>query len=117
MQDRKSCPLFVDFVRECTKEIVCLPQDTFDYCTTEKFTNCPFYLLIYKKVTGCEYMRKCPVYAQFKSGDFDKLIEITKQYCLFDKFLYCKRYALEKAGMKVPVELLPDGSTLNGSTS
>ena len=107
-----SCPLFVDYTRECTKEIEKLPLDTFDYCTTDRYVDCPFYLLINKKITSCGNIKSCPVYSWFRVGGFQEFIKITNQYCLSDNFIYCKRYILKKSGLKVPDDLFPDGSRI-----
>ena len=106
----KECPLFIDFTRECIKERMSLPANTLEFCTTERYVDCPFYRSIKKVGFVCECVSGCPAYESLMVGDFEEFVVITKRYCLSENKLNCQRYILKKQGKPVPKELLPDGS-------
>lgn len=106
------CPMYVDYTRECLQRIGYIPRDTFSYCQTEKFRDCPFYKTINKIGHHCEYIEKCPAYQYFNTGDFEKFVYITEKYCLSGNNVNCERFKLRRSGNEVPASLLPDGSTL-----
>lgn len=108
------CPLFVDYTRECLKEVVSLPADTLVFCTTGRYKDCPFYRSIKKIGFVCECVIGCPAYESLKVGDFEQFVVIANQYCLSENSRNCKRYILKKQGKPVSKELLPDGSTIKG---
>jgi hypothetical protein len=107
-----ACPLFVDYTRECITEIEVLPADTFNYCLTEFYKECPFFRVIKGISPICEYIKNCPMYAYFKVGDFEKFVKITKEYCLSENNVNCKRYSLRKSGKIPPPNLSPEGDLL-----
>ena len=108
------CPFFVDYTRECIKEVKILPANTLTYCTTEQYVDCPFYRRIKKAGFVCECVSGCPAYEMLEVGDFEAFFAITKQYCLSENNLNCQRYILKKQGKPVPRELLPDGTMYKG---
>jgi hypothetical protein len=108
------CPLFVDFTRECIKEVASLPADTLEFCTTERYVDCPFYRSIKKVGFFCECITGCPTYESFKASDFKEFVMMSKRYCLSENNLHCHRYILKKQGKTVPRELRPDGSIHKG---
>jgi len=102
--------MFVDYVRECSTQITSLPVDTFGYCGSGLYVECPFYKIIKKEDIVCSNIGSCPIYAKFQVGDFEKFVKITKEYCLSDNKVKCERYILKKSGEEVPEDLLPDGN-------
>lgn len=108
------CPFFIDYTRECLKEIETLPADTLTLCTTERYVDCPFYRRIKKIGFVCEFVSGCPAYESLQVGHFEEFVVISKQYCLSENNLKCQRYILRKQGQPVPKELLPDGTTRKG---
>ncbi len=106
------CPKFIDSTRECRKDIESLPTDTLVFCTTERYLECPFYILLEKKGPACENIPICVVFKNFCLGDFEAFVKITKDYCLTEKNVECKRYIIKKSGQKPPDDLLPDGTSL-----
>jgi hypothetical protein len=104
------CPFFVDSTRECLTRVKFLPADTFGFCATEKYKECPFYRTIKKEGPFCNRIAGCSVFVFFQSQDFEKFVTMTQQYCISTNNVNCKRYRLNKEGKPVPKELLPDGS-------
>lgn len=107
-----SCPFFVDCTRECVKEIRELPADTFDFCTTQRHVDCPFYRSIRKIGPFCERIPDCSVYNLFRSEDFQAFVKMTREFCLSTQNATCQRYILKKSGSVVPPDLLPDGKRI-----
>jgi len=107
-----NCPLFVDFTRHCIKEVKNLPADTLGFCLTEKHVDCPFYRVIQKVGCTCENITGCPVFDSIKFGDFPAFVQMTKNYCLCENKVNCRRYILKKQDVSVPEDLLPDGRSL-----
>lgn len=107
------CPMFVDYVRECLDKIDFVPRDTFDYCQTDKFKDCPFFKTINNVGPHCECLVKCPAYKNFNIGDFDRFVEIANRYCLSENNVNCERLKLRKSGKEVPEDLMPDGTRLS----
>ncbi len=105
-----SCPLFVDFTRECIKEVEFTPTDTTEFCATEKYVDCPFYRLLIKKGDVCKNIGKCPAFKNFQVGDFNKFVEISNRFCTSKNHVSCKRYITKESGQPVPISLHPDGS-------
>lgn len=108
------CPLFVDCTRECMTEVASLPADTLEFCTTERYVDCPFYRRVKKIGLVCECVSGCPAYDFLKVGDFEEFVLIAKQYCLSENNRQCQRYILRQQGKPVPQDLLPDGSKRKG---
>lgn len=107
-----TCPLFIDFTRDCLTKIKHIPRDTFDFCTTERYSECPFFRTINNIGEHCEFIENCVIYARFAVGDFNEFVSMTKAYCLTCENVNCKRYQIRKSGQKPSPDLLPDGSLL-----
>jgi len=105
-----NCPMFIDFSRECLKKIEFLPQNTFDYCASDKYKECPSFRTINNIGVKCEYIKACVAYKYFGVSDFEKFAEITKSYCLSENNIKCERFKIKKSGETPPEDLLPDGS-------
>lgn len=113
MEEKKSCPMFVDYVRECSKHIGIVPEvNTVELCTTEKYTTCPFYKSLSKSCPVCELLDRCPIFKELSNKDFDTFVQITEDYCLSEKKMDCERFKIKKSGDKPPPDLMPDGSKL-----
>jgi len=108
------CPRFIDNTRECIQEIEFLPRNTFDYCTTEKYVGCPFYLILTGDAKVCANIRKCPAFKNFELSDFEKFILMTDKYCVSENHKNCQRFILKAKGEEVPVSLHPDGHLVEG---
>jgi hypothetical protein len=106
------CPLYADFTRECITKIEVTPDASFDFCNSDRYIECPFYRTIQNIGEFCENIKKCPIYAHFSLGEFEKFLQMTKQYCLSENHVYCQRYKIKKEAKEVPKELLPDGRTI-----
>ena len=109
------CPLYVDYVRTCKKELASPPGYTVPYCVSDKHETCPFYRVIRKIGYRCKNLDTCPAFEHFSIHDFDAFEKITHEYCLSEKdSLLCKRYQIKESGQTPPKELLPDGSMIKG---
>ena len=104
--------MFIDYVRECLDKISFAPQDTFDYCPTEAYKECPFFKVIHNMGHRCKYIGKCSIFKYFGVGDFKKFIEITGKYCLSENNVRCQRFEIRETGKEAPEDLLPDGAKL-----
>ena len=105
-----SCPLFQDFTRGCVGVFYdSLRISNFEFCTSEKWEECPFYKLIKKVETICEFSDKCPIYFHIAKKDINGFIKMTKEYCFSNDFTKCARYKFRKVGKMPPKELYPDG--------
>ncbi len=108
------CEMFVDYTRECIKNIGFVPQAyTYDYCQTDKHIECPFFKAIKNIGLHCDCLEKCASYNHFKVYNFEKFIEIANAYCLSENSANCARYKMRKSGQTPPEGLLPDGSIDN----
>lgn len=107
-----NCPMFVDYTRECIIKIEFIPQDTFNYCNSDRYKECPFFRTLNNIGSHCEYIEACVAYKYFGVGDFEKFVKITKCYCLSENNINCERFILRKSGGVVPEDLLPDGSRI-----
>ncbi len=107
-----NCPKFVDFTRECIKEIEVLPGNTFNYCTTEKYVNCPFYKILSGDKNVCQNITKCQAFKNFQTLDFERFINMTTEWCVSENHRNCQRYILKSRGEIVPFNLHPDGITV-----
>ncbi len=105
------CPKFVDFTRECQYEVGVLLIDTRHFCSTCKYSTCPFYKAIYNIGYSCKYLKLCPAFEHFMMDDFDEFVSIANKYCLSkENNARCARFKIRNAGKKPPVNLLLDGS-------
>jgi hypothetical protein len=113
MEEKNFCPMFSDYVRECMKHFSIVPEvNTVEFCTTEKYTDCPFYKSINKLCPVCEMLDRCPIFKHLSIKDFDKFVQVTKDYCLSEKKMACERLNIFKSGDMPPPDLMPDGSKL-----
>ena len=104
-----SCPLYIDYTRECIREIEIIPNNTLEYCTSSKYKKCPFYRIIKKEKNICECIKKCAAFKYFQLSGFDKFIELSEKYCTSTNYKKCKRYVLKKKGGNVPDDMHPSG--------
>jgi hypothetical protein len=102
--------MFIDYTRECQEKISHLPADTFGYCVTDKYSECPFYCLIMNIGEHCEFLEKCPAYMLFQAKDFVQFATMAKTYCLSSNRRNCKRFQLRSGGQIPAQNMLPDGS-------
>jgi len=58
----------------------------------------------------CEYFRDCPIFEKFSLESTKNVYIIL--YCKGSKMEECARRKLRKEGKEVPLNLLPDGSTM-----
>lgn len=107
-----TCPLFVDFTRECIEEIESIPPNTFSFCTTKNFSKCPFYIVLREKRSVCKNIKNCPFYKELSIGDFNEFSHIANKYCLSKNPATCARYKENEAGNTPPLRLHPDGTLL-----
>ena len=103
------CPKFIDNTRECLKEIEFLPDNTWDFCTTEKYIGCPFYLILNGDKAVCPNIKKCVAFKKFKLQDSQKFILVADKYCVSEDHKNCQRFITKAKGEEVPVNLHPDG--------
>ncbi len=107
-----NCPLFIDYIRECTNHVGNIPQDTFEFCTSERYKGCPFYQVLQNPDVACIYIKQCVLFKYFGALNFDALVKLTERYCLTLQANTCQRYLLRESGKNVPENLLPDGTTM-----
>ena len=107
-----NCPMFVDFVRECSNKIGFIPNDTYTHCTNDSYKDCLFYKAINNISYHCENIFKCPAFKYFGMNNFKKFEEITQKYCLSENNQNCARYKIKKSGQIPPPNLLPDGNSI-----
>ena len=116
-----SCPMYEDFTRGCvTKFIKLLPLATFDFCESEHYDMCPFYKVITTESQQCcDFIEKCCIpyienaqHLLKKIEKYRPVLNLIDEYCLTDNKTNCARYKFLKAGKKVPMFLLSDGSKL-----
>jgi hypothetical protein len=112
---KKQCPKFVDFTRECLKEIEFPVEHSIEYfCTNEKHSDCPFYKILSGNPEVCKNIAKCPAFKNFKLSNFTEFIEMSEAYCVRGNHLNCRRYVMKDRGEVVPPDLHPDGRTIAG---
>jgi hypothetical protein len=111
---KQNCPLFVDFTRECIKDIEVYPheitQEMLGFCRTPRYAQCPFYQILKTDKPVCKNIKKCPAFKNFQSADFDEFAEISNTYCTSANHKNCQRYITKETGEPVPIDLHPDGS-------
>jgi hypothetical protein len=111
------CPKFVDNTRECIAAVEFVPPDTLDFCTTEKYRNCPFYLIITGKKEVCVNIKKCPAFKKFSLYEADKFIDMCNKFCTSKNHVSCQRFIRKMKGEEVPVTLHPDGHLISEWTA
>jgi len=104
-----ACPKFIDNTRECIKEIYFFPASTFDFCTTEAYKRCPFYLILSGEKNVCKNVKKCPAFKNFTLSNFEQFVSMANQYCVSENHKNCQRFLLKEKGEEVPINLHPDG--------
>ncbi len=105
------CELFVDYTRECIKDIGFIPPaNSYDYCQADKHIECPFFKTIKKIGPHCDCLEKCAAYNHFRIYNFGKFVEIANEYCLTENNVNCARHKMRKSGQTPPENLMPDGS-------
>jgi hypothetical protein len=60
--------------------------------------------------TDCAYLEGCPVFARIESHELRTMWIL--EYCKGGESAECARFKLKSQGATVPLDLLPDGSTL-----
>lgn len=105
-----SCNFFVDYTRECCTRIKHLPANTFNFCTTDRYLQCPFRIFLEqdKKAKWCNYIDKCNFFNGFNVHDFEVFANIAKKFCLSENHSKCRRYNLKESGKDVPSDLSPE---------
>jgi len=58
----------------------------------------------------CSYFEDCPIFEHLYSEEARELIK--SLYCQKDNNHHCHRFHLAEAGDEVPLQLMPDGSSL-----
>lgn len=111
------CPLYIDFTRECIKEVEIMPNNTLLYCTTDKYKDCPFYKIIKKEKGVCENIKKCHAFPHLQLSGFEPFVEVSERFCTSPSHKKCQRYILKKSGEEVPEDLHPDGTIMNNEAS
>ncbi|MDH4330195.1 MAG: hypothetical protein OEV93_01455 [Candidatus Moranbacteria bacterium] len=110
------CPLFVDFTRECIRDIEVYPHEItpsmLGFCRTQRHINCPFYKMLKTKEPVCKNISKCPAFKNFQIEDFDEFVEISNEYCTSKNHINCQRYITKEKGEVVPIDLHPNGTSV-----
>ena len=108
--EEMSCPHYKDNTRECVVKIKVMPRNTFGYCASEKFMECPFFKHFTKGGPECVSVHKCQLFAKFMMSGFEVFVKMTENYCYSENYVNCMRIQLKNAGETVPDEMSPDGS-------
>lgn len=115
-QPKQHCPLFVDFTRECIRDIEVYPheitKEMLEFCKTSQYSKCPFYKILQTSEPVCKNIKKCPAFKNFQSEDFDEFVKISNTYCTSPDHTKCKRYIIKESEKPVPIDLHPDGSVV-----
>lgn len=118
-----SCPLYVDFTRECISKFPdFLVFPTFDLCKSDDYKECLAYLIISSPFTcpylitcGKEYKKNIPKIITKLLGEKetrDIYYKYTSQYCISqENHVTCAKYKLLSEGKTPPINLFPDGTT------
>ena len=107
------CPMWVDYVRECGLKIGFLPENTMDFCDTDKYVDCPFYRTLNDIGFHCEYLESCQAYEHFRIHNFTTFVDMAKKWCMSESGPgNCQRYKMRQAGQVPAPEMLPDGSLI-----
>lgn len=117
-----SCPLFVDFTRECLEkypEIINI--SSYDICQSNTHDKlCPLYMILVEKKKPCEFFQKC--FKQFIEKEDFLQSKVPGGHTLFREkelqmFCFneqnrtnCKIYQLFNEGNDdIPLDLIPSG--------
>ena len=112
-----SCPMYKDFTRECIesfKEIITISN--IDVCDSDRYKECPFYRILNDPEKLCEYADKCVHSKIFWKSSFERIMWISKTYCLSENKVNCARYKVMKTGKTPPEGLLVDGNRIELKT-
>ncbi len=60
--------------------------------------------------SDCTYLEGCPIFARIESHELRTMWIL--EYCRGGRYSECARLKLKKQGRTVPLDLLPDGSTV-----
>ncbi len=111
---KMSCPMYLgDHARDCIirfKELVNIIQ--YYICESDAYKDCPFYKVINKEVTPCEFLEKCNRHQKYGNLDFKKISELTALYCFSDNRVNCSIYKLRKENKSIPENLMADGTKI-----
>lgn len=105
-----TCPHYKDNTRECVVKIKVMPRNTYSYCTSEKFSECPFYRHFTEGGPECVNVQQCRLFAKFMMSDFGEFVKMANDYCFSGNYVNCTRIKLKNVGETVPDEMFPDGS-------
>lgn len=113
-----TCPLFVDYTRECIEKFKDLIQiESFSICESDEgYKDCIFYIAIKNPEKNCQYSEQCiQVYFMYLDGQesFGEkwFSDVGKIFCLDPKNrINCARFKEYEAGKKPSPHLLPDGT-------
>jgi uncharacterized protein YlzI (FlbEa/FlbD family) len=104
-----TCPKFVDFTRECIKDIEFVPVNTMKLCSGEDYVKCPFFLILNNDPIVCKNISKCPAFKNFNLEVSEDFLKISGKFCTSKGHKNCQRYILKEKGEEVPKNLHPDG--------
>lgn len=110
-----NCPMYVNSFRRCKKQLPFKAPNwvnTFKYCITKEYYNCPFFIGINKLGNFCEYFLNCQECKGCKIHESKGFDEMIKKYCFSKDNVNCSRYKIKNSGKRVPSNLFPDGSVL-----
>jgi hypothetical protein len=119
------CPLYKDFTRECITQFPdFLVFPTFDLCNSEDYKECLAYLVVNSSFTcpyiitcGTEYKKNLPKIVTKLLGEKetrDIYHKYTSEYCISqENHINCAKYKLLSDGKTPPINLFPDGTTVN----
>ena len=84
-----TCPKYIDYTRECIREIEFMPENTLEFCETDKFKKCPFYEILSNKKGVCKNIKECPAFERFTYYDFENFVKIANEWCTSEKHKKC----------------------------
>ena len=63
------------------------------------------------ELSDCAYLEGCPIFARIQSHELRTMWIL--EYCKGGESSQCERLKVKKQGRTVPIDLLPDGSTID----
>jgi hypothetical protein len=118
---RMSCPLYIDFTRECIKKYKDFARyQSYDLCDTENYSKCLMYTVCTADF-NCKYLDNCskifhdnaPQLIQkifIEEKVYNLLVSTTTNYCLSKSNAEnCERYKRFELGETPSYKLFPDG--------
>jgi len=114
-----SCPMYIDFTRECIKKFKSILNiGNYDICgSNDGYKDCIFYKTIKYPDDACKYRDKC-IGLHIKADvskmkiDIDILNSMGKQYCFNENRTNCAIYKKFKSGEEPSALLTPDGTMI-----